>query len=96
MEKEKAMAKQVAYDAGMNKATKSLTAQLRDIALVFCLEVWGQALTPAGVSTESVLWASTTTKWKKKKKKNPPPVEVVEVVAEEGVAEGILLKQKKK
>jgi len=57
MEKEKAMAKQVAYDAGMNKATKSLTAQLRDIAFVFCLEVWGQALTAAGVGTKSVLRA---------------------------------------
>ena len=40
-EKEKAEAKQATYDADMTKAVKSLTAQLRDVAHAFCLEVWG-------------------------------------------------------
>ena len=38
---EKTKAKQAAYDAGMTKTAKSLTAQLRDVAQAFCLEVWG-------------------------------------------------------
>ena len=33
-------------------------AQLRDVARAFCLEVWGQALTAIGVSTESELRAA--------------------------------------
>ena len=49
---EKAKAKQVAYDAGITKNAQSLTAQLWDIARAFCLELWGQALTIAGISTE--------------------------------------------
>ena len=52
---EKAKVEQVAYDASMTKAAESLTAQLKDIARAFCLEVWGQALNAAGVSTESEL-----------------------------------------
>lgn len=38
-EKEKAEAKQAAYDAGITKAAESLTTQLRDVAHAFCLEV---------------------------------------------------------
>jgi len=49
--------KQVAYDAGVTKTAESLTAQLRDVAQAFCLEVWGQALNVARVSTESELRA---------------------------------------
>ena len=56
-EAEKAEAEQVAYDVGMTKAAKSLTAQLRDVAHAFCLEVWGQALNVAGVCTELELRA---------------------------------------
>ena len=56
-EAEKAQAEQVAYDAGMIKAAKSLTAQLRDVAQAFCLEVEGQALNTAGVDTKSELHA---------------------------------------
>ena len=56
-EAEKSQAKQAAYDAGMTKVAKSLTAQLRDVARAFCLEVWGQALNAVGVSTESELRA---------------------------------------
>ena len=41
----------------MTKITQSLTAQLRDVARAFCLEVWGQALTAAGVSTKLELRA---------------------------------------
>ena len=37
----------------MTKVAESLIAQLRDVARAFCLEVWGQALNAAGVSTES-------------------------------------------
>lgn len=55
---EKAKAKQAAYDAGgMTKTAQSLTAQLKDIAQAFCLEVWGHALTIARVSTKSKLRA---------------------------------------
>ena len=54
-EKEKAEAKQAAYDAGMTKTVESLTAQLRDVAHAFCLKVWGQALNAAGVDIESKL-----------------------------------------
>ena len=39
----------------MTKAAESLTAQLRDVACAFCLEVWAQALNAAGVDTESKL-----------------------------------------
>ena len=56
-EKEKAKAKQVAYDNGMTKAIESLTAQLKDVARAFYLEVWGQALNVTGVDTESELRA---------------------------------------
>ena len=52
-----AQAEQAAYNAGMTKTAKSLTAQLRDVARAFCLEVWGQALNIAMVSTESELRA---------------------------------------
>ena len=52
-----AQAEQAAYDAGMTKTTESLTVQLRDIARAFCLEVWSQALSAAGVSIESELRA---------------------------------------
>ena len=55
LEKENAEAEQATYDAGMTKVAKSLTAQLKDFARAFCLEVWGQALTAAGVDTESEL-----------------------------------------
>ena len=41
----------------MTKATESLTAQLKDVAQSFCLEVWGQALNAVGVSIESELRA---------------------------------------
>ena len=41
----------------MAKAAESLIAQLRDVARAFCLEVWGQALTIAGVNTKSELRA---------------------------------------
>lgn len=54
---EKAKAQQTAYDAGMTKAVDSLTTQFRDVARAFCLEVWGQALNEAGVSTESEIRA---------------------------------------
>ena len=54
-EKEKAKAEQAAYDARMTKVEESLTAQLRDVARAFCLEVWGQALNAAGVDTKSEL-----------------------------------------
>ena len=54
---EMAQAEQAAYDMGMTKIAKSLTVQLRDVARAFCLEVWGQALNAAGVSTESELRA---------------------------------------
>ena len=50
-------AEQAAYDASMTKATESLTAQLKDVAQSFCLEVWGQALNAVGVSIESELRA---------------------------------------
>ena len=39
----------------MTKEAESLTAQLRDVAYAFCLEVWAQALNAAGVDTESEL-----------------------------------------
>ena len=54
-EKEKAKAEQAAYDSGMTKVVESLTAQLKDVARAFYLEVWGQALNVAGVDTESEL-----------------------------------------
>ena len=54
---EKAKAEQVAYDAGMTKIAQNLTTQLKDVARAFYLEVWGQALTAVGVSTESELRA---------------------------------------
>ena len=41
---EKAKVEQVAYDAGITKTTQSLTAQLRDVARAFYLEVWGEAI----------------------------------------------------
>lgn len=41
----------------MTKTAESLTAQLRDIAWAFCLEVWDQALIAVGVSTKSELRA---------------------------------------
>lgn len=50
-------AEQAAYNAGMTKAAKSLTAQLRDVARAFCLEVWGQVLNAAGVDADSELRA---------------------------------------
>ena len=56
-ETEKSQAKQAAYDTSMTKAAESLIAQLRDITWAFCLEVWGQALSAVGVSTESELRA---------------------------------------
>lgn len=46
-------AEQTAYDAGMTKAIESFTAQLKDIARAFYLEVWGQALSASGVGTNS-------------------------------------------
>ena len=52
-----AKAKQAAYDSGMTKTAQKMTAQLKDIAQAFCLEIWGQALTAAGVSTKSELRA---------------------------------------
>lgn len=36
----------------MKKTTESLTAQLKDVARAFCLEVWGHALDAARVSTK--------------------------------------------
>ena len=42
----------------MTKTAESHTAQLRDVAQAFYLEVWGQALTAAGVSDESELRAA--------------------------------------
>ena len=54
---EKAKAKQAAYDLSMTKTAQYLTAQLKDVAQAFCLEIWGQALTAAGVSTKSELRA---------------------------------------
>ena len=53
----KAKAEQVAYDAGMTKTAESLITQLKDIAWAFCLEVWGQALNVARISTEPKLRA---------------------------------------
>lgn len=53
----KAKAEQVAYDAGMTKTAESLTAQLKVVARAFCLEVWGQALNVARISTASELRA---------------------------------------
>ena len=41
----------------MIKTAQSLTAQLRDVAQTFCLEVWGQALTAAEVNIKSELRA---------------------------------------
>ena len=39
---EKAKAKQAAYDLSMTKTAQYLTAQLKDVAQAFCLEIWGQ------------------------------------------------------
>ena len=52
-----AKAKQAAYDASMTKIAQSLIAQLRDVARAFYLEVQGEALDAAGVSTELELRA---------------------------------------
>lgn len=41
----------------MKKTSESLTAQLRDVARAFCLEVWGHTLDAAGASTKSELRA---------------------------------------
>ena len=41
----------------MTKIAQNLTTQLKDVARAFYLEVWGQALTAAGVSTKSELRA---------------------------------------
>lgn len=41
----------------MTKTAQSLIAQLRDIARAFCLDVWGEALNTAGVSTKLELRA---------------------------------------
>ena len=54
---EKAKAEQAAYDVGMTKMAKSLTAQLKDVARAFYLEVWGQALNAARITIESELRA---------------------------------------
>lgn len=56
-EVEMSQAEQVAYKAGMTKATERLTTQLRDVAQAFCLEVWGQVLNVAGVDANSKLRA---------------------------------------
>ena len=34
----------------MTKTAQSLTAQLRDVAWAFCIEIWGKALNAARVS----------------------------------------------
>ena len=39
----------------MTKTAQNLTAQLRHIAWVFCLEVWGEALNVARVSPNAAL-----------------------------------------
>lgn len=41
----------------MTKTAESLTAQLRDVARAFYLEVWGQALAATEVGAESELRA---------------------------------------
>lgn len=41
----------------MTKTAQSLTDQPRDVAQAFCLEVWGQALSVAGVNTDLELRA---------------------------------------
>ena len=56
-EAKKAQAEQATYDVSMTKVAESLTAQLRDVARAFCLEVQGQALNAVGVNTESEFWA---------------------------------------
>ena len=56
-EAEISQAEHAAYDAGMTKAAESLTAQLREVARAFCLEVQDQALNAARVCTESELRA---------------------------------------
>ena len=55
---ERAKAKQMAYDDGMTKTAQSLTAQLRDVARAFCLEVQGEALNAVGVDTDAELRGS--------------------------------------
>ena len=45
----------MAYNAGMTKTAQSLTAQLRDVAGVFCLQVWGEALNAVGVDADAEL-----------------------------------------
>lgn len=52
---EKVKAEQATYNAGMTKTAQSLTAQLRDVAQAFCVEVCGDALNVAGVDVESNL-----------------------------------------
>lgn len=54
---EMAQAEQAAYDVGMTKTAKSLTAQLRDVTRAFCLEVWGHALNATRVNIELELRA---------------------------------------
>lgn len=39
----------------ITKTAQSLTAQLKDVAQAFCLEVWNEALNAAGVSAKSNL-----------------------------------------
>ena len=56
-EAEMSKAKQAIYDAGVTKTAESLTAQFRDVAQTFYLEVWGQALNAARVNIESELRA---------------------------------------
>ena len=41
----------------MTKTAQNLIAQLKDVTQAFCLEIWGHALTAAGVSTKSELRA---------------------------------------
>ena len=40
-EAEMSKVEQAAYDVGMIKIAESLTVQLKNVALAFCLEVWG-------------------------------------------------------
>lgn len=56
-EAEMSQAKQATYDASIMKASKSLRAQLRDVARVFCMEVWSKALSAIGISEDSELRA---------------------------------------
>lgn len=51
----KAKAKEATHDAGMTKIAQSLTTQLRDVAWAFYAEVCSEALSVAGVKTDSDL-----------------------------------------